>query len=122
VIHAATPPLASQTPFETIHQHSRELIAEIQKDKFLCRSYKNMLINQEKIIMEISTILSSQNECIQEADIRKGVDISLTRIQELSDSTYRNKRLKVICEDLHRAKMQSRFFDPILADIKRLIE
>ena len=114
-------PSASEGEGRAGRDYSAELenIAELQKDKSLNRSFRNALISHEKIIIEMKkSILSGNN--ISDDDIRRGVDIYLTEIMEISNMDYRNRRLSRILRDLTDRGSASPYFYPIVKEIESL--
>lgn len=66
---------------------------------YLERSYRNALIKNEEILIEIKKSMLSGNN-ISDNDLRKGVDVYLTEIMEKENPHYRNRILKKILRDL----------------------
>jgi hypothetical protein len=114
-------PSASEGEGRAVRDYSKELqnIEELRKDKYLDGSYRNALISQENIIIEMKkSILSGNN--ISDDDIRKGVDIYLTGIMGMYNILYRNRKLSRILRDLTDRGSASTHFNAIVKDIESL--
>ena len=113
-------PSASEGEGRAVRDLSKEYnnIEELRKDKYLDGSYRNALIKQENIIIEIKkSVLSGNN--ISDEDIRQGVDIYLTEIMGMSTKS-RNKKLSLILGDLTDRGSASPYFSSIVKEIESL--
>lgn len=96
----------------------RDFISELKEDTTLCRSYRNACIKQEEIIQMMAQLLLDQGVHIEDhQDIRKGVDLYFTDTMEKTPN-YRNKKLKLILNDLTASREKSQYYDPILREIE----
>lgn len=114
-------PSASEGEGRALRDSRTELknIEELRKDKYLGGSYRNALIRQENIIIEMKkSILSGNN--ISDDDIRKGVEIYLTGIMEMSNLNSRNRKLYKILRDLTDRGSASTHFNAIVKQIESL--
>jgi len=93
-------------------------IQGLQEDGHLGRSYRNALIIQEQIVIEMKKRYLLPD--ISDKDIREGVEIDLTNTMNSKSPPYRNRRLSIILKDLTDHGAASPHFAAILKKIESL--
>ncbi|XP_050888768.1 uncharacterized mitochondrial cytochrome b-like protein AtMg00590 [Lathyrus oleraceus] len=113
-------PSASEGEDRAVRDFSSELrnIESLREDKSLDVSYRNALIKQESIIIEMKKSLLPGNQ-ITDEDIQKGVDSYLTATMGQSVN-YRCKKLSYIHRDLTDRGSTSPYFNAIIKEIESM--
>ena len=113
-------PSASEGEGRAVRDFSSELrnIESLREDKSLDVSYRNALIKQESIVIEMKKFLLPGNP-ITDEDIQRGVDSYFTATMGLSVN-YRRKKLSDIHRDLTDRGSASTYLNAIIKEIESM--
>jgi hypothetical protein len=100
----------------------RDYISEHLNDPILTRSYRNFLITKEQISLEMERIMRDEGIRITDfEDLRKGVDLFLTDIEDLANPYYAKKKSTLILQTLTTQGSASKFYSQILEEIQKVV-